>query len=141
MRSSGRSIFHFAMSFCVVGAGAAGLSAARHLAASGVPFEVIERERDVGGIWDASLPHSPVYHSAHLISSKPLTQFPDFPMPKEYPDYPDHGQALAYLRAYARAFGLYDHIRFGQTVERAERHAPGEWRVTLSDGTRGRTRA
>ena len=123
------------MSFCVVGAGAAGLSAARHLAASGVPFEVIERERDVGGIWDASLPRSPVYHSAHLISSKPLTQFPDFPMPKEYPDYPNHAQALAYLRAYARAFGLYDHIRFGQTVERAERHAPGEWRVTLGDGT------
>ena len=115
------------MSFCVVGAGAAGLSAARHLAASGVPFEVIERERDVGGIWDASLPHSPVYQSAHLISSKPLTQFPDFPMPKDYPDYPDRAQALAYLRAYARAFGLYDHIRFGRTVERAERVAPGQW--------------
>ena len=65
------------MTFCVIGAGAAGLSAARHLAVSGIPFEVIERERDVGGIWDASLPHSPVYQSARLISSKPLTQFPD----------------------------------------------------------------
>jgi cation diffusion facilitator CzcD-associated flavoprotein CzcO len=119
----------------VIGAGAAGLAAARHLAAAEIPFEVIERERDVGGIWDASLPHSPVYQSAHLISSKPLTQFPDFPMPREYPDYPDHGQALAYLRAYAREFGLYQHIRFGQTVERAERTAPDEWQVTLSDGT------
>src|SRR5262245_40625316 len=123
------------MTFCVIGAGAAGLTAARHLAASAIPFEVIEREHDVGGIWDASLPHSPVYRSAHLISSKPLTQFPDFPMPREYPDYPDHAQALTYLRAYARAFGLYDHIRFGQTVERAERDGPGEWRVTLGDGT------
>jgi cation diffusion facilitator CzcD-associated flavoprotein CzcO len=122
------------MTYCVVGAGAAGLAAAHHLKAAGIPFEVLERERDVGGIWDVSLPHSPVYRSTHLISSKPLTQFPDFPMPREYPDYPDHAQALAYLRAYARTFGLYDHIRFGQTVARAERDAPGEWRVTLGDG-------
>ena len=83
------------MTICVIGAGAAGLSAARHLGAASIPFEVLERERDVGGIWDASLLHGPVYHSAHLISSKPLTQFPDFPMPREYPDYPDHAQALA----------------------------------------------
>lgn len=123
------------MTYCVVGAGAAGLTVARHLKAAGIPFEVIERERDVGGIWDASLPHSPVYQSAHLISSKPLTQFSDFPMPKAYPDYPDHAQALAYLRAYANAFGLYDRIRFGQTVERAERDVHGRWQVMLGDGT------
>jgi hypothetical protein len=123
------------VTFCIVGAGAAGLAAARHFAAAGIPFEVLERERDVGGIWDASLPRSPVYQSTHFISSKPLTQFPDFPMPREYPDYPDHAQALAYLRAYARQFGLYQRIRFGQTVERAERIAPGEWTVTLGDGT------
>jgi Flavin-binding monooxygenase-like len=122
------------MTCCVIGAGAAGLVAARHLAAAGVPFEVIEREQDVGGIWNASLPHSPVYSSAHLISSKPHTQFPDFPMPREYPDYPDHVQVLAYLRSYAEQFGLYRHIRFGCRVERAERTAPREWRVTFSDG-------
>jgi cation diffusion facilitator CzcD-associated flavoprotein CzcO len=61
------------MTYCVVGAGAAGLAAAHHLKAAGIPFEVLERERDVGGIWDVSLPHSPVYRSTHLISSKPLT--------------------------------------------------------------------
>jgi cation diffusion facilitator CzcD-associated flavoprotein CzcO len=122
------------MTICVIGAGAAGLSAARHLGAASIPFEVLERERDVGGIWDASLLHGPVYHSAHLISSKPLTQFPDFPMPREYPDYPDHAQALAYLRGYARRFGLYDHIRFGQTVERADRMEGGGWRVMLAGG-------
>ncbi len=122
------------MTYCVIGAGAAGLAVARHLNAASIPFEVIERERDVGGIWDAALPHSPVYRSAHLISSKPLTQFPDFPMPGEYPDYPDHVQALEYLRAYAKAFGLYEFIRFGRTVERAERVEGDDWRVTFSDG-------
>ncbi|MGH7526991.1 MAG: flavin-containing monooxygenase [Gemmatimonadales bacterium] len=122
------------MTYCVIGAGAAGLAVARHLKASSIPFEVIEREADVGGIWDASLPHSPVYHSAHLISSKPLTQFPDFPMPGDYPDYPHHGQALEYLRSYAKAFGLYEFIRFGRTVEGAERAEGNDWNVTFSDG-------
>ncbi len=121
------------MTVCVVGAGAAGLAAARYLAEASLPYEVLERERDVGGLWDASLPHSPVYASARLISSKPLTQFPDFPMPREYPDYPDHTQALAYLRAYAERFGLYDRIRFGQTVARAD-PADGRWSVTLAGG-------
>jgi cation diffusion facilitator CzcD-associated flavoprotein CzcO len=122
------------MTVCIVGAGAAGLAAARHLKAASLPFEVVERERDVGGIWDVSLPHSPVYHSARLISSKPLTEFPDFPMPREYPDYPGHAQALEYLRAYARHFGLYQHIRFGESVVHAERAEGNGWRVTLASG-------
>jgi cation diffusion facilitator CzcD-associated flavoprotein CzcO len=124
------------MTYCVIGAGAAGLAAARQLKAHSIPFEVIERERDVGGLWDASLPHSPVYQSTHLISSKPLTQFPDYPMPREYPDYPNHVQALQYLRAYAQSFGLYDHIRFGRSVERAERVERNDWKLTFGDGER-----
>jgi cation diffusion facilitator CzcD-associated flavoprotein CzcO len=122
------------ITYCVIGAGAAGLAVARQLKASSIPFEVVERERDVGGLWDASLPHSPVYRSTHLISSKPLTQFPDYPMPREYPDYPHHTQALEYLRSYARSFVLYDSIQFGRAVERAERGERNDWELTFSDG-------
>jgi flavin-binding monooxygenase-like protein len=122
------------VTYCVIGAGAAGLAAARQLQANSIPFEVVERERDVGGLWDASLPHSPVYRSAHLISSKPLTQFPDYPMPEGYPDYPSHAQALEYLRSYARSFRLYDRIRFGRTVERAERVKGTDWQLSFADG-------
>jgi len=122
------------MTYCVIGAGVAGLAAARQLKAGSIPFEVIERERDVGGLWDATLAQSPVYQSAHLISSKPLTQFPDFPMPGDYPDYPSHAQALEYLRAYAREFGLYERIRFGREVRRAERVEGDRWSVSASDG-------
>ncbi len=89
------------MDHCIIGAGAAGLAAAKSLKEHSIPFEVIERAPDVGGIWDASLPGSPVYRSAHLISSKPLTEFPDFPMPRDYPDYPNHARVLRYLRSYA----------------------------------------
>ena len=55
-------------------------------------------------------------------------------MPGEYPDYPNHAQALEYLRSFAKVFGLYEFIRFGQAVERAERVEEGDWRVTLGDG-------
>ena len=40
-----------------------------------------ERETGVGGAWNWRHDRSPVYASTHLISSKPFTQFPDFPMP------------------------------------------------------------
>src|SRR5919205_552521 len=101
------------MSYCIIGAGPAGLTAAKNFKERSIPFEVIEREQDVGGIWNANLPHSPIYRSAQLISSKPLTEFPDFPMPRDYPDYPNHAQALAYLRSYAESFRLYEFIEFG----------------------------
>lgn len=122
--------------YCVVGAGAAGLAAAKNLKARGIPFEVLEREDEVGGLWNYGRAHSAVYASTHLISSKPMTEFPDFPMPDDYPDYPHHRQVLAYLKAYARHFGLYEHIAFKTTVQRLEPGARG-WQVTTS-GPAGR---
>ena len=56
---------------------------------------------DLGGIWDIRFPGSPMYESAHFISSRTLSGFRDFPMPESYPDYPSHRQVLAYLRDYA----------------------------------------
>jgi hypothetical protein len=80
-----------------------------------------------------------VYASTHLISSKPLTQFPDFPMPDGWPDYPHHSQLLAYFERYADHFGLRDHIWFGTEVAQATpvSDEPGtKWDVTVR-GVRG----
>jgi cation diffusion facilitator CzcD-associated flavoprotein CzcO len=119
--------------YCIVGAGSSGLAAAKNLKAHNIPFDVIEREDDVGGIWYYGKPHSSVYRSTHLISSKPLTEFTDFPMPKHYPDYPSHAQVWEYLRSYARAFGLYEHIEFNTSIEKIE-PADGYWNVTSNKG-------
>ena len=118
---------------CVVGAGPAGLSLSRAFLAQGVPFDVYERHRDVGGLWDQSNPGSPVYDSAHFISSKTQSYFHDFPMPEDYPDYPSHAQVLAYLRAFADAYRLREHIRFDAGVTSAVPEGAG-WKVTLSGG-------
>lgn len=119
--------------YCIIGAGPCGLTAAKNLRAAGIACEVFEREDDVGGNWYYGRPSSSVYASTHMISSKRLTEYTDFPMPKAYPPYPSHAQALAYLRDYARHFGLYESITFGTSVVRAEPLRIG-WRITLSTG-------
>ena len=117
----------------VIGAGAAGLAVARNLQTLQLPFEVHERYKDLGGLWDYANPDSPIYDSVHFISSSRRSGFPDLPMPADYPDYPNHHQALAYLRNYATHFGLRQHIRFGSEVTRLEPLAQG-WNAHFSDG-------
>ncbi|GAB2780360.1 NAD(P)-binding domain-containing protein [Nocardioides salsibiostraticola] len=118
----------------VVGAGPAGLLLARRLHEAGVAFEVFERHGDVGGIWDIDAPGSPMYESAHFISSKTHSGFPGFPMPEEFPDYPNHRQLLGYIRSYADRFDLRRHIRFRSEVLSAETSTDGLWRLTFADG-------
>ena len=86
---------------CVIGAGPCGLLAAASLKKRGIPFQIVDAGRQPGGIWDIDAPGSPMYESAHFISSKTLSGFRDFPMPEDYPDYPGHRLILRYLRAYA----------------------------------------
>ena len=122
--------------YCLIGAGAAGLAVCRALRQQGVDFECLEREDDIGGIFHYGKPQSSIYKSTHLLSSKATSEFPDFPMPREFPQCPHHSQVLDYFRAYARHFGLYEHIQFQTTVRSVQPQAgdaPG-WRIQLSDG-------
>lgn len=119
---------------CVVGGGPAGLSLARTFLRHGIPFDVYERHSDVGGLWDRTNPGSPIYDSAHFISSKTQSHYHDFPMPDDYPDYPSNRQIHTYMQSFADAYGLRDHIRFSTSVEKADMQANGSWRVTLSTG-------
>lgn len=105
-----------ALPWAVVGAGAHGLAALKALLQFGVGAEGLERAADVGGLWNSASPSARGYDTLHMISTKPFSQFPDFPMPPGYPDYPSRDQAQDYLRRYASHFGLYDHIRFGCEV-------------------------
>jgi hypothetical protein len=120
---------------CIVGAGPAGLSAARAFARLGIPYDQYERHVDVGGIWDVDNPGTPMYESAHFISSRTTSGFFDFPMPDSYPDYPSNRQILRYTRDFAAAYGLREAIRFDTSVAGVERAGDG-WSVTLDDGSR-----
>jgi hypothetical protein len=122
----------------VVGAGSSGLAAARNFLAAGFEVDVFEREDDLGGNWNYGHPVARAYRSLHTISSKPGTEYPDFPMPNHYPDYPSHTAILAYLRAYADHFHLGPRIRYRTGVARVEPVQEGNpgtgWAVTLDRG-------
>jgi len=120
--------------FCILGAGSSGLAVAKNFKQAGIPFDCLEREDDIGGNWYFGKPCSSVYGSTHLISSKRLTEFTDFPMPEDYPEFPNHKLVLDYFRNYARTFGLYEHVEFNTPIERMEPCADGGWRVTLAGG-------
>ena len=124
---------------CVVGAGSSGLAAAKALREYGFGVEIIEREDEVGGNWNFKKPNSRVYESTHTISSKPFTQYPDFPMPDSFPDYPHHSQILAYLKRYKEHFGLGELIEYQTEVVDVEPCDGGlYWDVTVAqaDGVR-----
>ena len=115
---------------CVIGAGGSGLAAIKNLREQGFAVDCYERETSVGGAWNWRHDRSPVYASTHLISSRPLTEFPDFPMPDDWPDYPHHSKLLGYLERYAEHFGLGDSIWFGTEVVAVTPVGDHRWDVT-----------
>jgi amino acid transporter len=119
--------------YCLVGAGPAGLVMGRRLLDEGVPFDWFEAGSDVGGIWHADRPGSPVYETLTTATSRFVSGFPDFPMPADFPDYPQWWQVRDYLRRYAEFYGLYDRIRFRTAVTWAKPEGLG-WSVTLTNG-------
>ncbi len=115
---------------CVIGAGASGLAAVKNFRELGFEVDCFERETGIGGTWNWRHSRSPIYASTHLISSKPGSQFPDFPMPDSWPDYPSHSQVYEYLGHYADHFGLREHIWFGTEVSSVEPVDGERWDVT-----------
>ncbi|MFO6452657.1 MULTISPECIES: flavin-containing monooxygenase [unclassified Aeromicrobium] len=119
----------------VVGAGAAGLAAATSLLDEGLEVTVLELGDRPGGLWVQGNASglSPAYDSLHLNTSKGRTEFADFPMPDDWPDYPSAAMIAGYLADYAERFGVIERIRFGTEVVSVERGTAG-WTVVSREG-------
>ncbi|QHE84824.1 flavin-containing monooxygenase [Hydrogenophaga sp. BPS33] len=120
----------------VIGAGAAGLCAARHLLARGIEAVVFEHGSCIGGLWayDNDNGSSPAYRSLHLNSEARVTAYRDFPFPEGGPLYPDHRQVRRYLESYANTFHVTPHIRFNARVD-AITPEGDNWSVRLHNGS------
>jgi hypothetical protein len=120
--------------YAVIGAGAAGLSALQQLRQAGYDADCYEKTDRVGGHWHTD------YDALHLITSRDMTQFEDFPMPAHYPHFPRRDQVREYIESYARHHGLYDVIRFDTAVVAVAPIATAGpigsagWTVTLESG-------
>jgi cation diffusion facilitator CzcD-associated flavoprotein CzcO len=119
--------------YAIIGAGPSGLAGARNLQKFGIPFDGFEAHSGVGGLWDIKNPNSTVYESAHLISSKKMTEFVEFPMPDSVAPFPHHADLLAYFQSFAKHFDLEKHFRFNTTVKRIEPEGDF-WQVRLDSG-------
>ncbi|HFE65665.1 MAG TPA: hypothetical protein ENJ93_00260, partial [Chloroflexi bacterium] len=93
---------------CIIGAGSAGIATAKTLKEAGLPFDCFEMGSNIGGNWRYNNDNgrSAAYDSLTIDTSKDRMQFSDFPMPEEYPNFPNHRQIAQYFDAYADHFGL-----------------------------------
>ena len=119
------------LSVGVVGAGLAGLAAARELLKAGFSCTIFEESDQIGGLWNR------VYDTCHYISSKNSTYFADYKMPAEYPDFPSAAQVREYVGSYAASAGILPHIEFRSKVVEAVPIDEGMsgWRIRLADGS------
>lgn len=129
----------------IIGAGSSGITVLKALIEAGLPAVCFERGSRVGGNWvfDNDNGQSRIYRSLRINTSRRRMQFSDFPMPAGDPDSPDyagHEQVGRYFEAYAEAFGLKSHVRFGCSVELVEKVEAG-YRVHTSDGATDTYRA
>lgn len=120
--------------YAIIGAGPAGMSLARAFGRFDVPYVVLERYGDVGGIWNPDHPGTPIYRSAHFISSRTQSGYAGYAMPANYPDYPSAAQILAYHRAFADALDLRRQVRFNTAVRAVRADEDGGWQVEIEDG-------
>ena len=123
---------------CIIGAGISGIATGKFLKEKGIPYDCFEASPTLGGNWAFKNPNgmSSAYRSLHIDTSKKQLEFPDFPMPAEYPTFCHHTHIHQYFEDLVDHFGLRDAIRFETPVRKAERVEDGTWRITLDDETR-----
>lgn len=112
------------MRIAIVGAGFAGLSAAKVLTAFDHDVTVFEKAPDVGGVWSRTRR----YPGLTTQNDRGTYCLSDFPMPRHYPEWPSGEQVQQYLQAYAEHFGLLERIRLDTEVRSAVARGDG-WDV------------
>ena len=116
--------------FLIIGAGPVGLAIAKSLKLGNVPYHQVEADDDVGGNW-----YHGVYNSINILSSREATEYPDFPMPLSYPDFPSRDQMYAYYKLYADHYQLKETIQFNTKVTAVTPVENNLWQVVFESGT------
>jgi dimethylaniline monooxygenase (N-oxide forming) len=124
----------------IVGAGPAGLVAARFLKSEGFAPVLFEQGRGAGGQWDHTSAASGVWPGMRANTSRILTRFSDLDYPDGTPAFPHEEQVRRYLDAYARQFNLLPAISFGTAVDRIEPDSAGGYVLATTDAAGLRSR-
>ncbi|AWO99634.1 putative flavin-containing monooxygenase FMO GS-OX4-like [Scophthalmus maximus] len=140
----------------VVGAGAAGLCAARHVLSRPNSFAhpvVFELSDNIGGTWcyeecvgahDNGRPvHSSMYRDLRTNLPKEVMMFPEFPFDPQLSSFLPHQEVQKYLERYCQSHNIRPHIRFNTVVDNVkpvvvtteDGAEETTWEVTSSDAS------
>lgn len=140
-------------SVAIIGAGAAGLVAAREARRAGFEPVIFEQSDAIGGVWvyspeseDDPVGASPrlrvfssMYESLRTNLPRDLMAFTDYPFDSRgggddgWPRYPHHTAVLDYLRRFAEDFDLRSAIRFRRRVSAVKPLGGGRWQLNVHD--------
>ncbi|KAK4285404.1 hypothetical protein QN277_002104 [Acacia crassicarpa] len=129
------------LTVAVIGAGVAGLCAARELLREGHTVVVFEKSDQIGGTWrydprtdsdpigidpTREVVHGSLYLSLRTNLPRQLMGFLDYPFPENRENgdpraFPGHEEVLWFLNKFADDFGIRELIRFNREVLRIER--------------------
>lgn len=117
----------------VVGAGPAGLAAAKTLTDAGHRVELIDKADRVGASWRSH------YERLHLHTVKSLSALPGLGFAAHLPKYVPRQGVVDYLQAYAERAGIAPH--FGAEARTIVPAEGGGWLTTTVDGRSFRSHA
>ncbi|KAF4347099.1 hypothetical protein G4B88_025142 [Cannabis sativa] len=138
------------LNVAVIGAGVAGLCAARELKTQGHRVTIFEKANQIGGTWaydtrvesdplsldpTREIVHGSLYRSLRTNLPRHLMGFLDYPFEKrpngDSRTFPAHREVLCFLTKFANEFGLVELVRFNSEIVRVERvgERNDEWLV------------
>uniref|UniRef100_A0A182W8C4 Flavin-containing monooxygenase n=1 Tax=Anopheles minimus TaxID=112268 RepID=A0A182W8C4_9DIPT len=133
------------MSYCIVGAGMAGLAAARRVLEVGGEVTIFERMDQIGGTWIYTdevgvdrygLPvHTSMYRGLRTNLPKEVMGYPDFPIPAQRASYIVSEDILSFLRLYADRYDIKRHIKFEHHVVQIHPTDGCRWMVEVENLT------
>src|SRR3954453_14684563 len=115
-----------ALDVLVIGAGQAGLAAGHALRATGLRYELIERQTRIGDSWRQR------YDSLTLFTPRSYSHLPGLAFDGPSEGYANRDEMAAYLERYAERFELP--IRLGRAVVALDREASG-FAAHVDDGS------
>lgn len=120
---------------CIIGAGSAGITAAKALKEKGISFDCYEKGSNIGGNWRFNNDNgvSSAYRTLHINTNREMMAYSDFPMPENYPMFPHHENIIEYFENYVDHFKLRENILFNTTVVDVIQNSDGTYKISLDN--------
>lgn len=100
-------------SIIIVGAGFCGLTMAIRLRELGLPFQILEKHDEVGGVW-----HENSYPGCAVDTPGYIYSFASAPSNDWSAYHPERDEILAYIRKTTEKLGIRDHLSLNCNVEK-----------------------